>query len=182
MIAKQLNIGGRNVDLVTGLIWTETAMGMIYRYYDLPDVTLDAVSCTAVFRGLDITRAVAQRFNLPNAEFMKAGEICNKRLEVCAIEHNPLIILTPRVALHEKYSAGEAKDEMSEILEACRLKNARTLRLCHFAMLTSDKALDHLPGVRDAILEWGHENPVHIYFDVPEDYCDRIEKVLTETK
>lgn len=95
-------INGRKVSLVTDRIWTETAMGMIYRYDDIPGVTLDAVACTAVFRGLDITRAVAKRFNLPSEEFVRAGEICNQRLEVCAIEHDPLLILTPRVALQEK--------------------------------------------------------------------------------
>jgi len=177
---KTIAINGHKVSLVTGRIRTETAMGMIYRYDDIPEVALDAVSCTAVFRGLDITRAVANRFNLPAEEFVRAGELCNERLEVCVIVHDPLIILTPRVALQEKYTSEEARKEMLEILEACRLKGARTLRLCHFAMMTSEDALEHLPGIRDALREWTHESPGHIYLDVPQRYAGRIERILTD--
>jgi hypothetical protein len=155
-------------------------MGMIYRYDDIPDVALDAIACTAVFRGLDITRAVDKRFDLPSEKFTRAGEICNERLEVCALEHDPLLILTPRVALQEKYSSEEARKEMLEILEACRMKGAQALRLCHFAMMTSEDALEHLPGVWDAIREWPHDNPSHIYLDVPERYAGRIENILME--
>ena len=178
IFVKTIALDGRKISLVADRIWTETAMGIIYRYDDIPGVTLNAVSCTAVFRGLDITRAIARRFDLPDKEFVRAGEICNERLEVCALEHDPLLILTPRVALQERYSSDEAREEMLEMLEACRLKNAQTLRLCHFAMMTSKDALEHLPGVRDAIRKWGHEVPTHICLDVPKRYTGRIEEYL----
>lgn len=174
-----ISINGRSLSLVTDHILTDTAMGMIYRYDDIPDVRPDAIAFTAAFQGIDITRAIKEHFNLPTEEFERAGRICNERLEVCALQHNPLLILTPRVALQEAYSAEKARVQMLEILKACHLYSAKTLRLCHFAMMTTDDALDHLPGVRNAVREWRHERPTHILMDVPHRHMSGIENIIS---
>jgi hypothetical protein len=171
------SIGQCTITLISGRIETDPAMGMVYGYRDIPGVTVHAVACTSSFRGIDITRAVSRRFNLRNREFQRAGKECNDRRELCVFEHDPIIILTPRVALLERYTVDDAAQEMTEILAACHQEKATVLRLCHFAMPTSEKPFEHLNGVRDSITAWPYE--AAIYIDVPSQHIHRIKEILT---
>jgi hypothetical protein len=173
-------IGRCEIVLAADYIWAEPAMGMVYQYLDIDQYKIDAVSCSASFRGIDITRAIAQRFKLQGGSFERAGRLCNKDRAITVVEGDPLIILTPRVAQLDEYTVLDAEAEMDALLGLCEKKSVHTLRICHFAMITSKKAFEHFPGVERAISKWSGDLPGRLIFDVPSRHAQRIQQILQE--
>lgn len=166
----KFNINGVTIVIDASKIEYDSKKAHIHAVKEDDEFTFEAISCAA--RPVEFS-VVNQLYTLDKEKVREMCDYCNKNKTLGVISTNNYhLILSPFVDRFTFFGEEQAETLTNGVIDICKEKNIKSLRITQFCMLRSDVMPAYLQfkGIIKALTERNDSSLKTVFFDIPEDH------------
>ena len=170
LMRAKFNINGVTIVIDATKIEYDSKNAHIHTVKEDDEFTFEAISCAA--RPVEFS-IVNQLYTLDKHKVVEMCDYCNKNKALGVLSTNNYhLILSPFVDRFTFFGEEQAQILTNGVIDICKERNIKSLRITQFCMLRSDVMPAYLQfkGIINALTQRKDSSLTTVFFDVPEDH------------